>query len=230
MTKKPFKLEKLDNDEDILNNEYILNGTLVDSNGETIFLNNAIIFLDEDDYFYLKNNQEYICSFEEILSIFKSVAIRKEPKIPFPQADVFEVFVEICEKLYQHKSLTKIQIMDIFNLNPRQYSFYMSAGEYLSLINKKTSSNERSLSQIGLGVFSLSIKQRNLAIVKLILQHKPFYEVFRLYLDDKIIPDTDEIFEVLKRNEIYNVNSDVTLRRRATSVRSWIKWIIALYD
>ena len=117
----------------------------------------------------------------------------------------------------------------MFDINPRQYSFYISAGMYLGLINNEIS-KQRSLNQIGLGIFSLDIKERNLAIVKLILQHKPFHDVFRFYLDNERIPTSDEIFEILKGNKIYNVNSDVTLKRRATSVRSWIKWIVNLYE
>ena len=50
------------------------------------------------------------------------------------------------------------------------------------------------------------------------------------YLDYHRIPTSDEIFDILKRNKIYNVSSDVTLKRRATSVRSWIKWIVNLYE
>lgn len=230
MTKKSYLLKEIKDLEIASEKEqYFLNGSLIDSDGNIIYFDRTPIFLNKKEYNTIKRNQKVIFSFEEILSIFKSVPILKEPKIPFPQADIFEVFVEICEKLYQHKSLTREQIMKMFDINPRQYSFYISAGMYLGLINNEIS-KQRSLNQIGLGIFSLDIKERNLAIVKLILQHKPFHDVFRFYLDNERIPTSDEIFEILKGNKIYNVNSDVTLKRRATSVRSWIKWIVNLYE
>ena len=137
--------------------------------------------------------------------------------------------VDICEKLYQHKYLSREQIMKMFEINPRQYSFYISAGMYLGLINNEKS-KQKSLNQIGTGIFSLDIKERNLAIVKLILQHKPFHDTYRFYLNNQRIPNSNEIFYILKQNKIYNVNSDVTLKRRATSVRSLIKCIVNLYD
>ncbi|MBQ3422306.1 MAG: hypothetical protein IJH34_11715 [Romboutsia sp.] len=230
MLKKYYSLKQI-KDVDITSdeNEYFLNGSLIDLEGNKIFLDRIPIFINKQDYYTLKRNQKIIFSFEEILSIYKSVPIIREPKIPFPQADIFEIFIEICEKLYQHKSLSREQIMHMFELNPRQYSFYISAGMYLGLIDNKKS-KQRSLNQIGTGIFSLDIKERNLAIVKLIFQHKPFHDVFRFYLETEQIPSSDEIFDILKQNKIYNVNSDVTLKRRATSVRSWIKWIVDLYE
>ena len=230
MIEKSYSLKEIKDEEKTLDKEqYFLNGSLIDSEGNVIYFDRTPIFLNKSDYYILKNNQKIIFSFEEISSIFKSVSIIREPKIPFPQADIFEIFIEICEKLYQHESLSKEQIMAMFDINPRQYSFYISAGMYLGLIDYEIS-NQRSLNQIGLGIFSLDIKKRNLAIVKLILQHKPFHEVFRFYLDNKRLPRSDEIFDILKQNKIYNVNSDVTLKRRAASVRSWIRWIINLYE
>lgn len=160
--------------------------------------------------------------------IYNQVELIPEPQIPFPQADVFEIFVEICKELYHRKYLTRDEIMDIFQINYRQYSFYISAGEYLGLI-ERTRGIIKSLSELGLEVFSGDSESINLDLTYLILQHKPFYDVMGLFLKNNNIPTSEEIFEVLKDNGIYNVSSDVTLRRRATSVRSWIKWIVYLY-
>ena len=164
-----------------------------------------------------------------LLEIYNQVELIPEPKIPFPQADVFETFVEICKELNVAKSLTRDEIMDNFQINPRQYSFYISAGEYLGLIERSRSLEKR-LSELGLEVFSGDSETINLDLTYLILEHKPFYDVFGLYLKNGKIPTSDEIFEVLRNNEIYNVDSEVTLKRRATSVRSWIKWIVNLYE
>lgn len=157
--------------------------------------------------------------------IYNQVELIPEPKIPFPQADVFEIFVEICKELYVNESLTRDEIMDTFQINPRQYSFYISTGEYLGLIERNRSVN-KTLSELGLDVFSGDSETINLDLTYLILEHKPFYDVLGLYFKNGEVPTSDEIFEVLKNNEIYNVDSDVTLKRRATSVRAWIKWIV----
>ena len=89
--------------------------------------------------------------------------------------------------------------------------------------------DNKTLSELGLEVFSGDFEEIKLSLIYLILIHKPFYDVFGLYLNNMEIPTSEEIFEVLKNNEIYNVDSEVTLKRRATSVRSWIKWIVSQY-
>ena len=199
MKKKSYYLNEIKDADKISDKEeYYLNGSLIDSEGNVIYLDRTSIFLNKSEYYTLKRNEKVIFSLEEVLTIFKSVPIIREPKIPFPQADIFEIFIEICEQLYQHKSLSREQIMKMFDINPRQYSFYISAGMYLGLINNEIS-KQRSLNQIGLGIFSLDIKERNLAIVKLILQHKPFHDVFRFYLDNQRLPSSDEIFDILKK-------------------------------
>ena len=150
--KKYFLNEITDADITSDKEQYFLNGYLLDSEGNVIYLDHTPIFLNKKDFHALKKNQKNIFSFEEILSIFKSVPIIREPKIPFPQADIFEIFIDICEKLYQHKYLSREQIMKMFEINPRQYSFYISAGMYLGLINNEKS-KQKSLNQIGTGIF-----------------------------------------------------------------------------
>ena len=167
-------------------------------------------------------------TFLDVLNIYQNLNLIKEPKIPFPQSDNFEIFVTICEKIYECEKLSRDEIMKIFDILPRQYSFYISAGNYLGLFKKEKVTNIY-LSNKGRGIFSLNDKQKKLALVKLILQHKPFYDVFTVYLDYFVVPDTNDIFLILKKSELYNINSDVTLKRRSTTVKNWINWIVNLY-
>lgn len=169
---------------------------------------------------------EDLITLDDVMDIYNSVNLIPEPKIPFPQADVFETLLDICEGLYKSKTLNRNQIMEIYDLRPRHYSFYKSAGEYLGLIEKNN--NSLILTEKGLNIFSWNDKEKYLEIVKLILQHKPFYDAFSLYLKIDDFPNSNDIFRVLKNNEIYNINSDVTLKRRSSSVKGWIDWIISL--
>lgn len=178
--------------------------------------------------FDINENPNMDIKYSDIINIYDNVNLIPEPEIPFPQADIFDVFVNICIGLYEKKVLTKGEIMELFDIRPRQYNFYISAGEYLGLFKKF--SLQITLSKKGFEVFSLNERDRNLKLVELILEHKPYYEVFTKYLEDKKVPSSQEIFKILKNIKIYNVKSDVTLKRRATSVRSWINWIINLYD
>ena len=61
-------------------------------------------------------------------------------------------------------------------------------------------------------------------IINKILSHKPFYDVYKGYLENEEIQSRG----VIKEN-ILNVIpqlSDETANRRASTVRGWIEWII----
>lgn len=228
MTQNSYSLKKIKNNVTSSDMKHcFLNGYLLNEDGEKIYIDDLSIFLDNKEYYSLKNNQKVIISLKEIISVYNSAPIIKEPKIPFPQVDNFERFIKICEKLYQYESLSKEQIMNMFNVIPRHYNFNISAGKYLGIINNETRKNV-SLNQIGIGIFSLNLKDRNLAIVSLILRHKPFHDLFRFYLDYERVPTSNEIYEILKTNNLYQLNSEVTLKRRAQSAKTWIIWILDL--
>lgn len=190
----------------------------INNNEKNSFRNNHFSSYD------ISNKDMYF----QILEIYNSIGLISEPKIPFPQADNLNIFLKICEKLYGCGSLTKPEIMELFTIRPRQCNFYISVGLYLGLLEKYNGSNK--LSNYGVEIFSLDDNdEKNLKIVSLILKHKPFYDVFSEYLKKDKLPSANTIFRILKNNKLYNINSDVTLKRRSQTVRSWINWIVNLY-
>ena len=166
-------------------------------------------------------------SFDDIKSIYDNIVLVDEPEISFPQEDGFKNILKLAEVLYEKKYLDKQEIMELLNVKSRQYNFIISAGQYLGIFVDKISESQI-LSSEGMNIFSLNTKDRNLKLIKLILQHKPYYDIFTKYLEIKRIPDSDTIFEILKNNYIYNIESDTTLKRRSSSARSWIVWIVDL--
>ena len=103
----------------------------------------------------------------------------------------------------------------------------ISAGKYLDLLEQNKGYIE--LTSKGKSVFELEDLKKNLELVNIILEHKPFYDVFKLYLENDEFPNDEVIIDILKNNRIFNIDSDITLKRRSSTVRSWIKWIINLY-
>ena len=183
-----------------------------------------------DPYLYKEENTNDIrfdISFNDILNIFNSVNIIDEPEVPFPQADNFNEFIDICYLLYE-KMFTKEELLSFLNIQPRHYSFHIAAGKYLGLIEK--SKKKIHLSREGLILFAKDQQDIYLSLVRLILEHKPFNEVFKLYLSNNEVPSVDKIFEILKECSLENIKSTVTLKRRAGTVRSWINWIVSLYE
>lgn len=215
-------------------NKQIKNIFLVYSNG--IFSLYEYVFTDEYCYNSLKlvKKQNYSLidgeiDIDDILEIASSIKIIKEPKIPFPQADKFERIISLCEVL-KEKLLTIEDITVEHSFDSRQSYYYTTAGRYLGLI-KKTVENGKisfSLSYKGKKIFNLPLKQRQLELVKCILEHNVFLTVLELWLNQGEKPSTDERVQIMKEKKIYGVKSDVTFKRRSRTVGSWLDWILEL--
>ena len=75
---------------------------------------------------------------------------------------------------------------------------------------------------------SLRYKQRQIEFVKLILKHKVFYDYLDLYFKSSEKPSTIDTIEIMKHCNLYNIESESTYKRRASTIRGWIEWILDL--
>lgn len=173
--------------------------------------------------------QEGSINIESIQEILYGVKIVKEPEIPFPQADSFVRVINLCELLKQKGSIIKEEITQNYDFNSRQTDYYSNAAKYLGLINYNLSDG-CFLTQEGERIFNLSIIDRQLEFVKIILSHGAFNDTLKHYFENGNTPSKDEIVEIMKRSELYHVDSDVTYKRRASTVLSWVNWIIELAE
>lgn len=170
---------------------------------------------------------------ENIQNILDSIHVVKEPEIPFPQADSFERIINLCELLKQKGFISKGDITQNYDFNYRQTNYYTSAGKYLGLIDDSFRENNQigcTLTKNGIRIFNLSIVERQLEFVKLILAHGVFRDSLKLYFDKGNVPMRDEIVEIMKRTKLYEIRSDETYNRRASTVISWINWILGLIE
>lgn len=173
--------------------------------------------------------EETEISLENILEVQKATKIVNEPEIPFPQADSFKRIVNLCE-LLNEKELSRDEITANYDFDPRQTNYYTDAGRYLGLIEKYREDGQIifSLTDEGRRLFRLKYIPRQLKLVELILSHKAFNETFKLYIKQGFLPSKDEIVEIMKRSNLYNVKSEDTFYRRASSIAGWINWILEL--
>lgn len=167
---------------------------------------------------------------EQILFKTKSV---KEPEIPFPQADSFERVVNLCELIKQNQILTKSQYfedVDFGTIDPRQHDYYTNAARYLGLVEKinEPVSNQVCyvLSKAGNKIMNIPIMARQREFIKLILSHAIFKKVLKSHLENGEMPNKETIVELMKECKLYNVTSESTYFRRASTVSGWISWII----
>ena len=121
------------------------------------------------------------------------------------------------------------EISEIMSFTNRQADYYFNAGRYLGLFQKFRDYDNIlvQLTPLGEKIFKMPYKQRQLSLVKQILEHKIFMEFFDKAFECGEIAQIDD---VKKRMAELNVCGESELHRRAGSVRSWLKWIFDLVN
>lgn len=176
--------------------------------------------------------QEGTINIENIQNILDNTQVIEEPELPFPQADSFERVINLCELLKQRGFISKDNITHNYDFDHRQTDYYSNAAKYLGLI-KVVRENQQigcTLTQNGFRIFNLPIVDRQLEFVKLILVHAAFRNTLKLYFDNGNVPTKDEVVEIMKNARLHNIDSDQTYKRRASTIISWINWILGLIE
>jgi len=194
-------------------------------------------FVDPNSYnsIQLIEQKDYILSHEkleltDIVYCFHNVKVILEPAIPFPQADSFPRIVDLLGLLFE-KDISKNDITLNYDFDERQTNYYTTAGMYLGLIEKYADHNKEvmfRLTKAGEEIMRMKTKDKFLRLTKAILSHETFKQVMIEYLQINKIPDRHRIVEIMKSCNLYNVNSDSTYNRRASTVISWMNWILSL--
>lgn len=166
---------------------------------------------------------------DDILEVIGKVSIINEPQIAFPQADKFSRIINLCEILNE-QSYTRDEVTQKYAFDVRQTNYYTDAAQYLGLVEKVQKGGPYKLSNEGRRILSLPYKKRQLAYCEKILKHKPFYETLKSSLEQSSIIEKNEIITIMKNCNLYNVNSDSTFRRRASTIRGWVSWIFSLFQ
>ncbi len=156
----------------------------------------------------------------DIMNIMEKINFVEEPTdVPFPQANTFELVLDLLDEL-NRQDMTKDEITEFLEYDPRQTDYYINAVRYLNLATKK---DKYTLTEYGKSIMRMNQKNRSLEIIKAILSHKPFYLAMKQQLVDFDF-DKDEIAKSIDdcRREL----NGSTPGRRTSSVMAWIKWIL----
>jgi hypothetical protein len=176
--------------------------------------------------------QEGAFNIESIQQIFHEVVVVSEPNIPFPQANSFERVINLCELLKEKDVLTKVDVTLNYDFDARQTDYYTNACKYLGLVEQKIENAQiiYVLTSKGKELFDISIISRQAEFVKLILSHVVFRRALELTFKDGKIPDIASIVPIMKHSNLFNVNSESTYFRRASTILGWINWIMNLIE
>ena len=194
-------------------------------------------FEDPNDYSSLKliKQKNYTIATEinvaDIANLLTVIPIVKESAISFPQADRFSRVVNLME-LLKEKELTKQEITSKYSFDERQTNYYTDAGRYLEFIEKEHREGNIvfHLTMQGLHVMELGYRERQIALATQILKHKVFNETLRLHLQYGEMPERKKIVQIMKVANLYNVGSESTYDRRASTVIGWVNWILGIID
>lgn len=169
----------------------------------------------------------------DVQAIMKTVQFRKEPDVPFPQADSFERVINICELLYIN-DMERDSITEEYAFDTRQSSYYLAAARYLGLVESHTDNNGHyafRLTKLGHSLFSMSYKQRQLKLIESILSFKAFYLTYQSYCEQQGMPSKADIVNYIHEAGIVDPRTQLpysasTNERRAGTVTSWVRWIV----
>ena len=175
----------------------------------------------------IKNNPNYR---RDIMNLIENVEFIKESsKIPFPQSDDLNRFIFIGHALLK-KDLSKEDIRLSNQIGNRIVNMYTSTGFYFHVFEKYKKDNKiyYKLSDKGRYIFELDEYQLNINICKCILEHEILYRIFMDCLSNNSI-SINNIVDIMLQYDL-NLNSMVTIKRRAGCISSWMHWIFNLIN
>jgi hypothetical protein len=201
------------------------------SNG--VFELREYIFLRLHDYNSIKlvQCQKYaICNFQINIQSIQDMLNRAKPEnepvgIPFPQADSFDRVINLCELLASEECLSKAAITENYGFNKRQTDYYTNACQYLGLADAQAQGFV--LTPKAREIFQQHIQWRRKFFIEQLLKRRVFKEALALYFDQVALPSGDQLVAIMRQAQLPGIHSEITLGRRASTVRAWIDWIAA---
>lgn len=174
--------------------------------------------------------EDMAVSTDDIRRLLRSTPVTAEPRdVPFPQADSFERVINLCE-LLRVQELSREEVTANYAFDARQTNYYTDAARYLGLLEKfqDEAMPIYRLTNRGGQIFGLPYAQRQLELCRLILSRGAFRDTLQHRLDHGVMPETSEVVQIMRCAKLHNVGSESTFRRRASTVRSWVDWIVSL--
>ncbi len=197
-------------------------------------------FTDPEDYnsIQLVSTRHFVLShhtieLDDIVQVLEERRQVPEPAVPFPQADRFSRVVDLLGLLMDH-DLTTDEVTVNYGFDARQTYYYADAARYLGLVDfahVTTPAGQDTLLTLtdrARGIMALPYKSKYLALVRAIVDHRPFGEALALYLRRTVPPTTDDVVGIMRDGGVWGVNAASTYRRRAQTVKRWVDWILEL--
>jgi len=146
--------------------------------------------------------------------------------VPFPQANDLDKIIDLIVSFNDELS-TKEGIAEYFEFDERQGDYYANAAIYLGFFDRGEGSSRFSLTELGGELKRCRTRRcRNGILFSQLLKRPTFRRSIEILMDSHFDVSSiriEEIAESIRRCDTrYN---EVTRRRRASTVKTWLKWI-----
>ena len=116
-----------------------------------------------------------------------------------------------------------------YEFDPRQTNYYISACEYLGLVERvATGENKRKyqLTHAARVIMSLPHKRKYMELMKKILERPVFHAFFASIAQGHGLPSRNEVCQVMKTIDFPIPMNDTTIGRRSSTVLGWLDWML----
>lgn len=161
----------------------------------------------------------------DIPELLRRIPEEEEPEeVPYPQANDLDKVVDSI-KLIGAGADDKIQLAEFFEFEERQGDYYANAGCYLGFVKRE--GHRFILTPLGRKFVQLeSLSERTKSLLSQVLVRPTFRAVFQLLVAREFKLETIEKAEIAKIIESHTALTGTTPWRRASTVRSWVKWVL----
>lgn len=159
---------------------------------------------------------------ERLINEVNTIVEEKE-EIPFPQANSFDIVMKTLELIYSDVNTASL-ISQCLGFAEREGKYYIDALRYLGLVEKSKKDGNYYLTEEGFVICANFDNQKNRKLFKKVVEHNIFNKTYKKALEINDIPSVEYICTIMKKEGIEL--SDDTLKRRASTVRGWIQWLL----
>lgn len=170
--------------------------------------------------------EDMLISFDELDAIRRTSEVEPH-EIPFPQCDRLDRVISLLDILNENGAMTAHEIAEAMEFTERQADYYFNGGAYIGLFTKDEN-RKRTLTRMGELIAKMPYKPRQLALVRQILRHALFKDVYDEMRALHEVPPVQRIMEIMVENGI-NMG-EAMLHRRAQTVAGWLRWIAGLTE
>lgn len=167
-------------------------------------------------------------SIEDIMRLANEIDVVKSDDInaPYPQADTFGRVLDLLSKI--NGPIRKEDVTQMYKFAERQSNYHISALIFLGFLKKIDGTYLYELTELGRQIQKMpNNNSRNMMIIKQILRDECFNIVFKHLMKSGSF-DKEWVAKLLL--EKVTKVKESTAKRRASSVITWIKWIISVSE